>query len=110
MIDIRAAATQMVGQATDTDAASVRATAFQLGVDYELRRNVVIAVSGAYETDNFLNQIRTDRVFSTSTELKYLANRYGFISLRHIYSRRDSSLPSASYDKHQVGINVTAQF
>jgi len=100
----------MVTQATETDVKSIKATALQLGLDYELRRNVVLSLAGNYETDDFLSQMRLDRVYSTLSELKYLMNRYSSISLQHKFVRRDSSIPLSSYDKHEIGINVTAQF
>ena len=40
----------------------------------------------------------------------YLLNRFGSISLYHQYTNRNSDIPTFSFDKHQVGINVTAQF
>jgi hypothetical protein len=67
-------------------------------------------VSGNYETDTFLDRNRDDDVYSTSTQLKYLLNRYSTISLQHTYVRRNSSSPTANFDKHQVGLNVTARF
>jgi hypothetical protein len=110
LVDITFQAAQMVTQATETDVKSIKATAFQFGLDYELRRNVVISLAGNYETDDFLSQVRTDRVYSTLSELKYLMNRYSSISLQHKFIRRDSSIPLSSYDKQEIGINVTAQF
>jgi hypothetical protein len=37
-------------------------------------------------------------------------NRFGAVSLFHRYTQRNSNIPTFSFDKHQVGINVTAQF
>jgi hypothetical protein len=110
LVDVRLQGTETVAQATDTDAASVRARAVQLGLDYEFRRNVVISLSGSYETDKFLGQDRFDHVFATTAELKYLIGRFGSIALQHSYVRRESTAPFANFDKHRVGINVTAQF
>ena len=78
--------------------------------DYELLRNVVLSVNGGYETDKFFGQLRKDRVTSTDASVKYLLNRFAAISAFHRYTNRDSDIPAFSYDKQQVGINVTAQF
>jgi hypothetical protein len=110
LLDLHFKAEQIVTEASDTVAGGVRADAFQIGADYELRRNVILSVAGTYERDRFFGQPRNDKVFSTLTELKYVFNRYSSISLQHQYFRRDSNVPSSSYDKHEVGVNVTARY
>ena len=110
LLDLHVKAEQIVTEASDTVAGGVRASAFQLGADYELRRNLILSVAGTYERDRFFGQSRTDEVRSIQTELKYVLNRYSSISLQHRYFRRDSNVPSAGYDKHVVGLNVTARY
>jgi hypothetical protein len=110
MLDLHVKAEQIVTEASDTVAGGVRANAFQIGADYELRRNLVLSVAGTYERDQFFGQTRTDEVRTVQTELKYRLNRYSSISLQHRYFRRDSNVPSASYDKYEVGVNVTARY
>ena len=63
-----------------------------------------------YENDKFFGRLRDDNVYSTLFELKYLLNRYLSVSLHHNYINRNSSVPLSSYDKHEVGLNVTATF
>lgn len=110
LLDVHFKADRIVTQAADTVAGGIRADAFQLGADYELRRNVVLSVAGTYERDKFFGQTRTDNVYSTLTELKFLINRYSYIAAQHQYVRRDSSTPLSSYDKHEVGLSVTAHY
>ncbi len=110
LVDVHFKAEQLVTQTSDTSSTGVLANAFQFGADYELRRNVIISLAGGYENDRFFGQPRTDKVTTTDARIKYLINRYGAISLFHRYSERNSNIPTFSYDKHQVGINVTAQF
>lgn len=110
LLDLHFKAEQIVTEASDTVAGGVRADAFQVGADYELRRNLILSVAGTYERDRFFGQVREDKVKSTLTELKYVVNRYSSIGIQHQYFRRDSSTPSASYDKHEVGVNVTARY
>lgn len=109
-LDLHFKAEQIVTEAADTVAGGIKANAFQLGADYELRRNLILSVAGTYERDQFFGQLRNDEVRSIQTELKYVINRYSTISLQHRYFRRDSNVPSASYDKHEVGVNVTARY
>ncbi len=110
LMDVTFKAERQVTESSDTSATGVRADAAQLGLDYELRRNVIFSAVGAYELEKFFNQARTDRVTVVGSQLKYLLSQYGFISLEHKFVRRDSDIPINSFDKHQVMINVTAQF
>jgi hypothetical protein len=110
LLDVTFKAEQVVTESSDTTSTGVRADAVQLGVDYELRRNVIFSAVAAYELENFFNQVRTDRVTTVGSQLKYILSRYGYISLEHRFVRRDSSIPTDSFDKNQVMFNVTAQF
>jgi hypothetical protein len=82
----------------------------QLAVDYEIRRNVVLTVAGSRELDKFVADVRRDKVYTVDTRLKYLMNRMTSVAFWHKYIQRDSNIPVFSYDRQQVGINVTAQF
>jgi hypothetical protein len=110
LLDIHFNAEQTVTETADTSSVGVLANAVQVGADYELLRNVVLSASGGYETDKFFGQLRTDRVTTTDARVKYMLNRFAAISVFHQYTNRNSDIPAFSYDKHQVGINVTAQF
>jgi hypothetical protein len=110
LLDVKFRAESMVTQAVDTDIQSLRAQSLQLGFDYELRRNVIVSVAGLYERDTFFNQLRDDTVFATLEEVRYMLNRFWSVSLRHQYIKRDSNIPTAAYDRHEVGVNVTARF
>jgi hypothetical protein len=110
LIDVNFRAEQIVTESSDTSATGVLADSAQIGVDYELRRNVIVSALGAYERERFFGQSRTDRVLVLGAQLKYLMNRFSYITLEHKYFQRDSSIPIFSFDKQQVSINVTAQF
>lgn len=110
LLDVHVKAEQLVTQTSDTSSNGVLANAVQVGADYELLRNVVISLAGGYENDRFFGQIRKDRVISTDARVKYMLNRFASVSVYHRYTDRDSDIPIFSYDKHLMGINVTAQF
>lgn len=110
LLDVRFKAEQIVTETSDTSSTGVLANALQLGLDYELRRNVIVSLGGTYENDRFFGQPREDKVVTSDARIKYLINRFGAVSLFHRYTERNSNIPTFSFDKHQVGINVTAQF
>ena len=110
LLDVHFKAEQIVTETSLTSSSGVQANALQLGADYELRRNVILSLMGTYEIDKFFGQDRRDVVTTTDARVKYLMNRFAAISVYHRYSDRNSDVPIFSYDKHQVGINVTAQF
>jgi hypothetical protein len=109
-VDVKFKADSIITQAADTVATGIRANAVQLGIDYEFRRNVIVSLSGIYEKDRFVGQVREDKVYAALAEVRYLLNRHWSISVRHQYTNRDSNIPTSVYDKHEVGLNVTAQF
>ncbi|WP_245286411.1 outer membrane beta-barrel protein [Bradyrhizobium sp. ARR65] len=110
LLDLHFKAEQLVTETSQTSSTGVLGNALQLGADYELRRNVILSLSGAYEMDRFFGIVRKDHVISTEARIKYMLNRYGYISLYHQYANRNSDVPVFNFDKHLVGINVTAQF
>jgi hypothetical protein len=110
LLDVHFNAEQLVTQTSDTSATGVLANAVQLGLDYELRRNIIVSLAGGYENDKFFGQLRKDNVLTSDTRVKYLVNRFAAVSAYYRYTKRDSDVPVFSFDKHLVGMNVTAQF
>jgi hypothetical protein len=110
LLDVHVNAEQLVTQTTDTSATGVLANAVQLGLDYELRRNIIVSLAGGYENDKFFGQLRKDNVLTSDTRVKYLVNRFAAVSAYYRYTKRESDVSTFSFDKHLVGMNVTAQF
>jgi hypothetical protein len=110
MIDVHFNAEQIVTETSTTSSTGVLASAVQLGLDYEFRRNVIVSFYGAYESDRFFGQPRKDQVTTTDARIKYLLNRFAAIAVYYRFTSRESNIPTFSYDKHLVGLNVTTQF
>jgi hypothetical protein len=109
-VDVKFKAEEISTEAVETVASGVRAQSVMLGVDYEFRRNVVFSTFAGYENDKFFGQDRRDDVYSATAGVKYLFNRYSSVALNYKYVNRNSNVPSAVYDKHEIGIDVTAHF
>jgi hypothetical protein len=109
-VDVNFMAEQIVTQTSPTMTTGIIADLLQLAVDYEFRRNVVLSVAGARELDKFVADIRRDQVYTVDTRLKYNLDRVTSVAFWHKYIQRDSNIPAFSYQRQQVGINVTAQF
>ncbi|MGY3608738.1 outer membrane beta-barrel protein [Bradyrhizobium sp. Leo121] len=110
MIDVHFNAEQIVTETSVTSASGVLANAVQFGLDYEFRRNVIVSFYGAYEIDRFFGQPRKDQVTTSDARVKYLLNRFAAIAVYYRFTSRESNIPTFSYDKHLVGLNVTTQF
>ena len=110
LLDIHFKAEQLVTQTSDTSATGVLANAVQIGLDYELRRNVIVSLAAGYEKDRFFGQLRKDNVATSDARVKYLLNRFSSISAYYQFTARSSDVPVFNFDKHRVGMNVTAQF
>ena len=110
LLDVTLKAERTVTQAADTDANGIRVDMVRLGIDYELRRNVVLSAAATYERDRFFGQTRQDTVQVALAQVRYLLNQYWSVSLRHRYTDRNSNQPLFTYDKHEVELNVSARF
>jgi hypothetical protein len=110
LLDVHVNAEQIVTQTSETSPNAVLANAVQLGLDYELRRNIIMSLAGGYENDRFFGQIRKDNVITSDARVKYLLNRFAAVSAYYRYTKRDSDLSAFTFDKHLVGVNVTTQF
>ena len=109
-LDVHFKAEQLITETAVTTSQGVRADGWQAGVDWEIRRNVVLSGTLAYENEKFFGQPRIDNVYSIDSRLKYLLNRFSSVALFYRYIQRDSNIPTDSFNKSQIGINVTAQF
>jgi hypothetical protein len=110
LLDVHFNAEQVVTETSDTTSTGVRASALQLGFDYEFRRNMTLSVATTYERDNFYGQDRLDYVYDADVRLKYALSNITSLAVYYHFIRRDSSIPIDSFDKNIVGINASAHF
>lgn len=110
LIDVHLNVEQIVTEAADTSSTGILANAVQAGADYEFRRNVILSTTATYERDRFQGQPREDNVYTLGARISYALNHVMSISLRYRFTRRDSNIPDANFDKQQVGVNASAHF
>ena len=110
LLDVNLLAEQIVTQTSPTTTTGIIADLLQVAADYELRRNVIVTVAASREIDKFVDNVRRDNIYTVEGRLKYLPNRMSSIALWARYVQRDSNIPVFSYDRQQVGINVTARY
>ncbi len=110
-IEVNFLTERIVTQSSDTSVQSLFATLYQLGVDYELRPNMVLSVAGTFEDDRFQEgDARHDTVLGADARFKYVLNPFASISLWYRFIHRTSNIPLTGYDRQQVGIDAKAQF
>ncbi len=109
-IDVHFNAEQLITSTSDTSASGVLANALQIGVDYEFRPNVLLLTSATIENDRFQGEPREDNVYALDARILYTLNRVASISVQYRYTRRDSNVFDANFDKHLVGVNASARF
>ena len=55
LLDLHFKAERVVTESADTTSTGVRADGVEVGADYELRRNVILSLAGAYELEKFFS-------------------------------------------------------
>jgi hypothetical protein len=83
---------------------------FKTEVDYEMRRALVLSVSGAYENDDFGTANRVDNTLSAGAVMTYTLNRNAALFGQYKYTNRLSSLSGFNYDRHQIGVGLRVQY
>lgn len=78
-------------------------------IDYEILRNLILSVEGAYKNEEFSGTERSDDIVKISAKLDYLINRRLNMGIHYIYLDRSSTNEIYDFSRHVVTLNVTAQ-
>ena len=84
-------------------------TTFQIGVDHELLRNVVLSALAQYQMDDYQNTNQQDDFYLLQAGATYNINRNFYLRGTYSYSTRDSNLPGEDYDRNLFLLRVGAQ-
>jgi hypothetical protein len=81
---------QEVMETTDRNASSYVSTTGSLAVDHELLRNLLLNVNGSITYNDYEGSSREDYVYRAGTGLRYLMNRWFYVSGGYRFTRRSS--------------------
>jgi hypothetical protein len=84
-------------------------TTFQIGVDHELLRNVVLSALAQYQMDDYQNTSQQDDFYLLQAGATYNINRNFYLRGTYSYSMRDSSERFEDYDRNLFLLRVGAQ-
>jgi hypothetical protein len=69
-----------------------------VGLDYSVRRNIVLHVDGAYLRDVFTGSGRKDNLALFSLGVTYFVNEYMHADMRYILNSRNSNEPGQDFE------------
>jgi hypothetical protein len=84
-------------------------TTFQLGVNHELLRNVVLSALAEYQMDDYQNTSQEEDFYLLQAGATYNINRNFYLRGTYSYSTRDSNLPGEDYDRNLFLLRLGAQ-
>jgi hypothetical protein len=84
-------------------------TTFQIGVDHELLRNVVLSALAQYQIDDYQDTDQEEDFYLLQAGATYNINRNFYLRGTYSYSMRDSSEPFDDYDRNLFLLRVGAQ-
>ena len=98
-----------VGETALRRASGKLSTAYELGADHELLRNLLIGASIGVTTNRYVGSGREDEILRPGVEATWLVNRGLQAVFGYRFQRRDSTLDRDDYDKNVVYLNVRLQ-
>lgn len=110
LTSVTATLSRTVQETVQAASSSYIATVAEVGVDYELRRNILVGMTGMFANNDYQGISRDDDVWRIGLNGKYLINRNFYAGARIGYADRDSNTVGNSYDQFTAGAFVGAQF
>ena len=93
-----------VGVATDSNEQRLA-----LGVDYSVRRNIVLHIEGGYLRDEFKGAGRTDDLALFGLGITYLINEYMNANIRYVLNSRNSNIPGQDFEDNLFRMGIGFQ-
>ncbi len=94
----------------NTPAAGILGTIFDLQVEHELQRNVLLKGTTTYTRQDFKNINRSDDLFKASLGMRYLLNRNFAVDAGYTFDARDTSVALQDYKSHIFMVSLRSQW
>ena len=98
-----------VDESTLRQASGYLSTAFQIGVDHELRRNLLVGATVDVTANEYEGIAREDDIVTGRIEATWLVRRKLHANFGYRFQSRDSTVERDDYDKNYVYLNVRVQ-
>ncbi len=99
-----------VEETTLTGSTASLNTAFDVSIDHELRRNLVITVSAGYLNRHYEGIARDDDNWRGSIAVQYLISRHFRLRCGYSYNARSSNVPGTAYDTNSAYVNLHVDY
>lgn len=97
-----------VEETTINNSAGFLSTSVALGVDHELRRNILVGADVNYSNSDYEGINRDDDVIGLGVDGTYLLNRNFRVSLEYDFESRESNAAASDYDTNSVLLSLRA--
>ena len=91
-------------------ASGILATAFNLQLEHELQRNVLLKATAGYINQDFESTTRTDNMFNASFGMRYLLNRTWSLNADYLFSYRDTNALRQDFKRHSLMLGLSASW
>ncbi len=106
---VTAEAARTVEETTLSGASGALASAIDLRVDHELRRNVILFGTAGYTTIEYQDISRDDDLVNAGLGVTYLANEFLKLDMSYSNAHRDSTANGSDYNTQTVRFRVTGR-
>lgn len=94
----------------NTPASGILSTIYSVRMEHELRRNVLMNVSGSYSNLDFQNIGREDHMTKLGAGLRYMFNRNFSLNADYKYDKRATGVDNQDYKLHSFIVSLGAQW
>ena len=110
LMTVNAKGERLLAESSLTTSSSRLDSIFEVSLDYEVLRNLIVTPGFSYRFQDFQNSGREDHVFGAFLKADYLVNRHLHVGLEYDFANRDSNVATADFTKHVVGMYVRTQY
>lgn len=93
-----------------TASSAILGTTFDLQVEHELRRNVLLKGTASYVKQDFENTVREDDLINASLGTSYLLNRNWSVDATYEFRYRDTTARGQDFKRHIFMVGLTAKW